>query len=74
MMQKESLFALFHKEQRLIVVQLVVFSIFVALTIVVGAVVYNKTSIHDKEEMFEQKRSIEGGFTGLRKSVEESAE
>ena len=62
--------AIFHKEQKLIAIQAGIFIFFVAILVVVGALVYHKTSIHDRQEAIEQKRSIEGGFMDLRKSVE----
>ena len=62
---------IFIKEQKLIVIQMLVFSIFVATLVVVGAVVYNKTSIYERQDAFEQKRTIEGGFSDLQKKADE---
>ncbi|MGE4295635.1 MAG: hypothetical protein AB7E49_08040 [Campylobacterales bacterium] len=70
-MLKANLQQMIHKEQKLILIQIVVFTLIMAILIVVGALVYHKTSIHDREEAIEQKRSIEGGFQGLQKAVEE---
>lgn len=69
-MLKASLQDILHREQKLIVIQVFIFSLIVAVLVVVGALVYQKTSIHDREEAIEQKRSIEGGFIDLRKAVE----
>ncbi|MDR0664979.1 MAG: hypothetical protein LBF86_05600 [Helicobacteraceae bacterium] len=58
------------KEQNLIIAQLGIFACVVALFLVVGAAVYSKTSIHDREEAIEQKQSITGGFRNLQQSTE----
>jgi hypothetical protein len=61
---------LWQREQRLIVVQIFIFLLFVSLMVVTGAIVYSQTSIHDAAKI-EEKRSIEGGFLDLRRAVEE---
>lgn len=62
---------LFIKEQKLIVIQVMVFSMILAVTIVIGAVTYNKTSIYDRQDALEKQQSIKGGFSDLQKNVEE---
>lgn len=62
---------LFIKEQRLVVLQVLFFSIFLATLTVIGAVVYNKTTIYERQDALEQKRTIEGGFTDLKDAVDE---
>ncbi|MDR1451955.1 MAG: hypothetical protein LBI57_06470 [Helicobacteraceae bacterium] len=59
-----------YREQKLIMTQLGVFACVVTLFLVVGAVVYSKTSIHDREEVTEQKQSITSGFRNLQQSAE----
>ncbi|MDR2152831.1 MAG: hypothetical protein LBO72_08420 [Helicobacteraceae bacterium] len=59
-----------HKEQKLIMAQLGVFACVITLLLAVGAVVYSKTSIHDREEAIEQKHSITSGFRNLQQSAE----
>jgi hypothetical protein len=61
---------LFYKEQRLIALQVLIFALFLTVTISVGAIVYNKTSIHDVEDLGTGDRSITGGFTNLQKAAE----
>ncbi|MDR2033602.1 MAG: hypothetical protein LBP89_03095 [Helicobacteraceae bacterium] len=58
------------KEQKLIMTQLGVFACLITLLLVVGAVVYSKTSIHDRVDAIEQKQSITGGFRNLQQGAE----
>ncbi|GHS88774.1 hypothetical protein FACS189487_07740 [Campylobacterota bacterium] len=60
----------FKREHKLISVQISVFACVVTMLLIVGAIVYNKTTIHDRVNAVEQRQSIEGGFHNLQKALE----
>ncbi|MDR0746604.1 MAG: hypothetical protein LBE89_01790 [Helicobacteraceae bacterium] len=55
------------REQKLLAVQLVVFTVILTIAIVMGAFVYNKTSIFDRDDSIDQSQSIQDGFNNLQK-------
>ncbi|MDR3162513.1 MAG: hypothetical protein LBT81_01455 [Helicobacteraceae bacterium] len=59
--------SVFIEEQKLIVLQLVVLTIILTIAIVMGAFVYNKTSIFDRDDSINQSQSIQDGFNNLQK-------
>ncbi|GHV01971.1 hypothetical protein AGMMS49521_3070 [Campylobacterota bacterium] len=57
-------------EQKLIALQALVFVFLATITITIGAVVYNKTSIHAVQNT-KQTTTITGGFNDLKKNVDQ---
>lgn len=55
------------KNQRLIMIQFLVFAILFGSVIVISAVIYSKTTVYDLEKQ-QEKRDITSGFEQLGKS------
>jgi len=56
------------KNQRLIMIQFLVFAILFGSVIVISAVIYSKTTVYDLEKQ-QEKRDITSGFEQLGKST-----
>lgn len=56
------------KNQRLIMIQFLVFAILFGSVIVISAVIYSKTTVYDLEKQ-QEKRDITSGFEKLGKST-----
>ncbi|MDR2904718.1 MAG: hypothetical protein LBU73_02020 [Helicobacteraceae bacterium] len=55
------------REHKLLITQISAFGCFLALILVVGAIVYSKTTVHERENAVDVKRNISDSFQELQR-------
>jgi len=67
---KEQFFDILYKEQKLIVLQLFIFSLLISIVLISGTVTYMKTSIYDQAKIeVEAKEQLHGSFERMKENI-----